>query len=439
MATWKKVVVSGSAAALASLTLDTALATTEGGTGLTALGTAGSDMLSLDRGTSEQVLRVNNAGNGLEFADASSGDITGIVAGTAITVTNPDSATPTVGVTDAGITATQLASSVAGAGLAGGAGTALSVGVDDSSIEITGDTLNVKALGVSNAMLANDSVTIGSTEIDLGAAATTTIAGLSSVTSTTFVGDLTGNASTATTANGVAANSVTLGTDTTGNYVSALGTGTGVTIGSNTGEGASPTISVDYGTSANQAAQGNVTLAVVGTSAEIEVSNGAASAIGANRSITIGLPNDVTIGQDLTVTRDLTVSNDLDVSGDLKVAGTASFSHSTNLAVADKYILLNSGSSSTGDGGFVVQQGTNGVGELFGYDKDSGTGGRWGVVSGFDADTSGDFTPAAFMATVSTGTANTSAGIATAVGTTYSKAGNIYTVSTGDNEIWIYS
>jgi hypothetical protein len=44
--------------------------------------------------------------------------------------------------------------------------------------------------------LVNDSITVGSTEIALGSSATT-IAGLSSVTSTSFVGDLTGNADTA--------------------------------------------------------------------------------------------------------------------------------------------------------------------------------------------------------------------------------------------------
>lgn len=51
---------------------------------------------------------------------------------------------------------------------------------------------------ITNAQLANSSVTVGSTNIALGATATT-LAGLSSVTSTTFVGALTGNASTVTT------------------------------------------------------------------------------------------------------------------------------------------------------------------------------------------------------------------------------------------------
>jgi hypothetical protein len=52
---------------------------------------------------------------------------------------------------------------------------------------------------IPNGALVNSSVTVGTTSIALGSSATT-IAGLVSVTSTTFVGALTGNASTATTA-----------------------------------------------------------------------------------------------------------------------------------------------------------------------------------------------------------------------------------------------
>ena len=52
---------------------------------------------------------------------------------------------------------------------------------------------------IPNSALTNSSVTIGSTAVSLGSTVTT-FAGLVSVTSTTFVGALTGNASTATTA-----------------------------------------------------------------------------------------------------------------------------------------------------------------------------------------------------------------------------------------------
>lgn len=51
---------------------------------------------------------------------------------------------------------TKIASSVAGNGLAGGAGTALSVNVDASTIEINSDTVRVKDGGITYAKLASD-------------------------------------------------------------------------------------------------------------------------------------------------------------------------------------------------------------------------------------------------------------------------------------------
>lgn len=61
------------------------------------------------------------------------------------------------------------------------------------------DAINTSALvgTVANAQLANSALTLGTTAVSLGATATT-IAGLVSVTSTTFVGALNGNASTST-------------------------------------------------------------------------------------------------------------------------------------------------------------------------------------------------------------------------------------------------
>ena len=90
----------------------------------------------------------------------------------------------------------------------------------------------------------------------------------------------------------------------------------------------------------------------------------------------------------------------LTLSGNLSVAGTASFTHSTNLAIKDKYILLSSGSTSAGDGGIVVQQAADGVGKLFGYDSATG---RWAITSSFDADTSSDFQPDAYVSMVISG------------------------------------
>jgi hypothetical protein len=65
----------------------------------------------------------------------------------------------TAGIADEAVTAAKIASSVAGSGLAGGAGTALSVNVDASTIEINSDTLRIKDSGVVTAKLADDAVT----------------------------------------------------------------------------------------------------------------------------------------------------------------------------------------------------------------------------------------------------------------------------------------
>ena len=367
-----------------------------------------------------------------------------------------DGSTLTVGaggvkVSDDGITATQIADEA----------------VRTAAIA-DGDVTNVKLL--------NDSVTIGSTEVDLGATATT-LAGLSSVTSTAFVGELTGNASTATKiasitnsnivqlaatqaltnkdltgagntfptfnqnttgtaataslALSVAANSVALGTDTTGDYVASLGAGTGVTIGSNTGEGSSPTIAVAYGASVNTAVQGNATATFAGTSNEVTVSDSSAQALGGNIALTIGLPDDVTIGQDLTVSRDITVGRNAVITGNLTVAGTASFQNTTNLDVADRFIRMASGSTAVGDGGIIVQQTGPANGEAFAYDAATT---RWSTTGSFDPSTEA-YTPDSFMSLVVEG--GTGIDVPTAVVAKFQKKGNIFV---GDNEdIFIYS
>jgi len=79
-----------------------------------------------------------------------------------ITVKILDANVTTAKIADANVTAAKLAAAVAGAGLAGGAGAALSVNVDGTTLEITGDTLNVKAGGIGATELASTAVTPGS-------------------------------------------------------------------------------------------------------------------------------------------------------------------------------------------------------------------------------------------------------------------------------------
>lgn len=96
---------------------------------------------------------------------------------------------------------TVLSSSNAGALVAFAAGTKEVIITQPSGRAVYVDGTNVAAANsatIPNALLANSSVTVGSTAISLGGTATT-LAGLTSVASTGFTGALTGNASTATT------------------------------------------------------------------------------------------------------------------------------------------------------------------------------------------------------------------------------------------------
>ena len=325
-----------------------------------------------------------------------------------------------VKVADAGITATQIATSVAGAGLSGGAGTALAVNVDDTSIEITTDTLNIKNLGVSNAMLGgsitnaklvNDSVTLGSTEVDLGATAAS-LAGLTTVSATSFTGsfngdgsDLTGIASTLGVSGSSGVGTVALKTQS----LSVVGSSGISTVAS----GQTVTVSADV---ASDSVKGIASFAA----ADFTVTGGA-----------VELASDITIDQDLTVTRDALISRNAVISGNLTVAGTASFQNTQNLDVADRFIRMASGSTAVGDGGIIVQQTGPTQGEAFAYDAAST---RWSTTGSFDPSTEA-YTPDSFMSLVVEG--GSGIDVPTAVVAKFQKKGNIFV---GDNQdIFIYS
>jgi hypothetical protein len=98
-----------------------------------------------------------------------------------------------------------------------------------TGISYNSTTGAISTSAIPNSSLSNSSVTVGTTAISLGSSSTT-LAGLTSVTSTSFVGALTGNASTATTA----------GTVTTAAQpsITSVGTLTGLTVSGATATGA---------------------------------------------------------------------------------------------------------------------------------------------------------------------------------------------------------
>ena len=408
MATWKKVIVSGSSAVLAGLTLDTALSVANGGTGLTGSGTnnffVGDGAASLttvgSNGTGTVVRSTSPTGiTGMSATGSFTGSFAGTFEGTsnlpdlvdgngivdftydgsaAATVTiQADGTTLAVGaggvkVAASGITGTELNISVAGNGLSGGGGSALEVNVDGSSLEISGDALRVKALGVTNAMLFYSGSVLGTTGVALGSTVST-LNGLN-LTATTATGSFTG---------------------------SFIGDGSALT-------GLVTTLAID----ADSGGVGSVDL----LSQTLDIAGGT------NINTTLS-------GQTITVNLDSNISvTDATVSGDLTVYGTASFANTQNLLVADRFVLFASGSTTVGDGGIVVQQATQDLGDLFGY---QGTGGvdRWGLDSAFDA-SSNTFTPEAYMSAV----------VDTAAGQSdvprYQKNGNI---KVDGGNIYIYS
>ncbi len=306
--------------------------------------------------------------------------------------------------------------------------------VDDATLELnTGTTYNgsaartisIKDGGVDTDAIADSLGVLGENSF------TGSFSG--SFIGTTDLPDLTdGNGIADFTYDGSGTATVAVQADSTtgGNVkpVSVSANGVGLDVDTIDGTGLSANgsglLDVDYGSSAGTAVEGNTTITIAGTAGEIGITETNAQALGSAPSYTITLPD--------TITGDRTFQDNITVAGNLTVEGTASFQETQNLQVADRFVLFASGSTTTGDGGIVVQQATQDVGELFGYDSATL---RWGVTGSFAADTSA-YTPDAFMSAVTT-LASTNPNT-TGPDNRYDKAGNIY-VSSGDESIWIYA
>lgn len=254
--------------------------------------------------------------------------------------------------------------------------------------------------------------TTNEVEVSVDANGVATI-GLPASITVDVVGDVTGNADTATTLatartislggdlGGSASfdgsadvtitatiqpDSVALGTDTTGNYVASVGGTDGVSV-SGTGEGAAVTIAnTDKGSSQNifkhvavsgqttvDADSNDDTLTFAGstgltittdaaTDTVTFTNSGVTSIAGTTNEVTVsGSTGAVTIGlpDDVTVTNDLNVGGDVVITGDLTVQGTTTTIETQTLNVEDNIITLNYGQTSPAlDAGIEVERGS---------------------------------------------------------------------------------
>ena len=187
------------------------------GNGLTGGGTSGSVTLNVGAGTGISVaadsVAIDYAGTNNFIDSATNLEGTSIAAGDTIVYHDATDNNVKKGfVSD--LPFSNNSGTVTSVGITGTDG----IDVDAGSPITTSGSITLGLSNIPNSSLANSSVTIGSTAISLGGTSTT-LAGLTSVTSTAFVGDLTGdvngNASTADTwAN---SRTLTLGTDLSGN------------------------------------------------------------------------------------------------------------------------------------------------------------------------------------------------------------------------------
>ena len=386
MASWKKVIVSGSNANLTALSVDNLTS------GSVVIGGGTSDLTTTAINGTGNILATTGA-SGVSISGSFSGSFQGNFVGTAATasfvtasgVFGPYGANSVISASHAVVASSSIGTLTFGEGLTSGTYN----GSGNTTLTVSGA-----------AQLTNNAITkwnntdnkfVVSSLTDDG----TIVSGGSSIQLSGSASSLTGSFS--------------------GSFI---GNGSGLT-------GLATTLQVSGSNYSGQPfTSGSVALTsqgliIQGTQNEVDASV-------SGQTVTIGLPNDVT------------VSNNLTVTGDLFVNGTTVTVNTTDLLIEDKFILLASGSTSAGDGGIIIDRGSDSDQNIaFGYD--AGTD-RWGFQNGL-TDASNALDPTlnagvngAFVGYVFTETAHTANKPTSGE---FVVQGSIYTNT--DGTIWMYS
>ena len=371
MAEWKKVIVSGSTANLANVQVD----------GLT------SGQVVIGGGTAGNLTTTAISGSGNIVAATGaivnmSGSFSGSFQGNGSGLTGVTAAFPTTAKTDLASTDQFYIN-------------------DGANKYVTYGSLLTDLAGTNLAVEGTDSLTLASQ---------IAVTGISASFTGSLTGALIGTASYATQA-------LTASYATTASFYggSVLSASYALTSSyATTASYAASTLSASYAASVN-----NITNAITNNTDNYVLTATGGGTINGEGNLTFD-------GTTLTVT-----GNEV-VTGNLTVQGTASFQQTTNLEVADRFVLFASGSNTAGDGGIVIQQGIQNVGELFGYEESIN---RWGFTSSFNA-SNPSYTATAMVTTTEVGTIVPSA--APVYGGASNGFGNMY-VKTNTGDIYIYA
>jgi len=369
MASWKKIIVSGSAAELSSLTLNTALAVAQGGTGASTLTDGG---VLFGSGTSAITATAVLADGEMLVGD-NSGDPaieSGATLRTSIGVGTGNSPQFTdLTLTGGDITLTGAATDI---DVIDNNASALSFDATDKSGILEIDSTNSKEqVKMSGGLIVSGNIT-GSGAVSASSIVTDTLTldtaltvanGGTGATTLTDGGVLLGSGTGAIAATAVLTDGQMLVGD--GTTAPAIESGATLRTSIGVGTGDSPQFTNLTLTG------GEITLTGGATDIDLIDNNASALSFDAGGKAGILEIDTTNSGEGVKMSGNLTVEGNFVVNGNTTNANVA------NLLVEDRFILLNSGSSS-GDGGLIVQSGsaTAMSGAAFVFDQNVE---RWGV------------------------------------------------------------
>ena len=424
MATWKKVIVSGSSAALAALQVDNL--------------TSGSVVIGGGSAANLSVTAINGTGNIVATTGATNlvatGSFSGSFSGSFFGTTNLPDLTQSTGITaftyDGATTATVAVSGAAALTnnqMTKWSGSAFQTSsLNDNGTTITGTT-SLQLTGASSILTG--SFTGSLVGILTGTSSFATSA------SYAFQATSASYAFQATTASYALVATSASFASTAAQVNNALTFGTGLSGSISTYNGS---VATTFAISGSIALSNNVVPKWTGTG----LANTNITDTGTQVQVGAGASSGVTIAAGgVTVTGNSTFNNNLTVTGDLTVNGTASFVNSDNLYVKDKFILINSGSNTLADSGIIVAYSTgSGSGPIgsaiFLEAASAGTYGRWA----FAYDVSGSATSVTadeYAVSAKIGQASGPGAATPTWGGSTNGTGNMWVTTAGD--IFIYS